>query len=128
MKEYLIKTLLVVISLLAPIKPLVLAVGVLIFADFILGVMAAKKRGEQITSAGMRRTVSKLLVYQIVLVTGFIVETWLISGIFPISKLVSGVIGLVEFKSLLENANTIYGQNIFKDLLLKLGSTNDKEK
>lgn len=127
MKELFLKTALVCISLLAPIHSMIIATGVLIIADMILGIWAAKKRGEKITSAGMRRTISKFFVYQIVLITGFVIEIWLLQGLFPISKLVAGVIAVVEGKSLLENANTIYGSPIFKDIIEKLGSTNDKK-
>lgn len=121
-----LKTSTVIIALLAPIHAMILATGTLIVADTILGVWAAKKRGEEITSAGLRRTLTKMLVYQLTIVTGFVVETWLISSMFPVSKLVAGVIGLVEFKSLLENVNTINGNPIFKDIITKLGSSNDK--
>jgi hypothetical protein len=101
-------------------------VGILIFFDFITGMLAAKKRGEFITSAAMRRTISKLVVYQCSVISGFLVEKYLLDQILPVAKLVAGVIGMVELKSVLENANTITGKDIFKDLLLRLGSKNDK--
>jgi len=126
MKEWILKTSTVIIALFAPIHAMIIATGTLIVVDTFFGVWAAKKRGEEITSAGLRRTLTKMLVYQLTILTGFVVETWLISGMFPVSKLVAGVIGLVEFKSLLENVNTINGSPIFKDIITKLGSSNDK--
>lgn len=114
------------LAVLAPIKPMLIVVGILIFADLILGMIAARKRKEPITSAAMRRTVSKMLIYHTAIVTGFLCEKYLIGDIIPISKLVAGVIGLVEFKSILENSNEINGVPIFKMLIDKLGSENDK--
>ncbi|WP_374028339.1 phage holin family protein [Bdellovibrio bacteriovorus] len=109
----------------APIKAVIITVGVLIFADMILGIMAARKRGEAITSAGMRRSVTKMFVYQSAVMTGFLVETFLLGGLIPVNKLVGGVIGVVEFKSLLENVTEITGTD-FKEIIRKLGSKNDE--
>ena len=118
----------ILISLLAvfaPIQAVMITVGALIFGDLILGMWAAKKRGEQITSAAMRRTVTKMFVYQLAIMTGFLLEFYIMGEILPIAKLVAGVIGMVEFKSLLENATAITGTD-FKDLIKKLGSKNDQ--
>lgn len=123
----LFKALLVsMISVFAPIQSILITVGILIFTDLILGILAAKKRGERINSAAMRRTVSKMLIYQLAIITGFLCEIYLIGGLIPISKLVAGVIGMVEFKSILENSDTISGEPIFKKLIKRLGSDNDK--
>lgn len=120
------KILLASLAILAPIHAIMTVTGILIFADFITGMWAAKKRGEEIHSAGMRRTVSKLLIYQIVVITGFVSETYMLGGALPLSKIAAGLIATVELKSILENANVILGYDLFKDLLAKLGSKNDK--
>jgi hypothetical protein len=125
MKDFIIKLLLAAIAVLSPIKTVIIATGVVIILDLISGVVRAVKAKEAIQSSVMRRTVTKFLVYQLAIISGFIIETYLLSGI-PITKLVSSVIGLVEIKSILENLNDIYGQNIFKSILDKLGSDNSK--
>lgn len=116
------------LAVFAPVQAILLSVGFLIIVDLILGITAALKRGETITSSAMRRTVSKLLVYELAVMSGFICETYLMSGIAPISKLVAGVIGMVEIKSIFENCDSIYGEPILKKLIKKLGSDNDKDK
>jgi uncharacterized membrane protein YjgN (DUF898 family) len=113
------------LAVLAPIHPLLIVVGILIFADVILGIMAARKRKEEITSAGMRRTVTKMLVYQLAIITGFLLETYLLDGVIPVAKLVAGTIGIVEFKSIIENTTAITDVD-FKKLMKLLGSDNDK--
>jgi hypothetical protein len=127
MKEWIIKVLIAGCAVLAPIKAVLITVGILIFVDLVTGIVAAKKRGEKIKSAAMRRTISKVLIYQTAVITGFLLETYLLDGVLPVSKLVAGVIGLVEFKSVLENSNIILGEDIFKSLISKLGSENDKK-
>lgn len=126
MQEWLQKIALASFAALAPIHAVMITVGFLIFADLITGIWAAKKRGEKISSAVMRRTVSKIVIYQMAVVGGFLLETYLLSGLLPVSKIVAGVIGLVEFKSMLENSNSIMGGDLFKLILQKIGSENDK--
>jgi hypothetical protein len=115
------------VAIFAPIKAVIIMTGVLIVVDLITGIMAARKRGEQINSAALRRTITKCLVYNCAVLTGFLVEVYMIDGLMPISKIVSGIIGVVEFSSILENLNTIHGSNLFKTLIEKLGSINDKK-
>lgn len=114
------------VAVFAPIQAVIIITGVLVIADLITGILAAKKRGEPIDSAGLRRTVTKTAVYLTAVCMGFLVEKYMIDEILPISKIVSGIIGMVELKSLMENLNTIHGSDIFKEIIYKLGSHNDK--
>jgi hypothetical protein len=127
MKQVIIKLVLSIVALLAPIHAVMLTVGVLIFVDLVLGIWAAIKRKEEIKSSVMRRTISKILIYQLVVISAFLCETYLFGGLIPACKLAASVIGLVELKSILENADSINGEPIFKKLVKKLGSDNDKE-
>ena len=116
------------LAALAPIKMVLITVGFLVVTDLITGIWAALKRKEKISSAVMRRTISKMLVYQLTVISGFMLETYILDGVLPVTKIVAGVIGMVEFKSILENANKIVGGDIFKAVLMKLGSDNDPNK
>lgn len=126
MKLWLKNLLLVALSSLAPIQAIIVSVGFLIIADTITGIWAAIKRGEAIKSAAMRRTVSKFVIYQLAIISGFVVQKFLLNDLVPIVNIIAGVIGMVELKSVLENAGSIVGQDIFKLILFKLGSQNDK--
>ena len=131
MKNYLHGLVISALSVLAPIKAVLITVGILIFADMITGILAARKRGEQITSAKIRNSVTKCLVYQSAVITGFLVQTYLLQGFIPIVNIVASLIGLTELTSFYENLNTIKGGNIFKKIIELLGSANlaqpDKE-
>ena len=128
MKEWLSKVGMAALAALAPIHMVMITVGVLIFSDLATGVWAALKRGEKISSAIMRRTISKILIYQLAVICGFMLETYILDAVIPVAKIVAGVIGMVEFKSILENSNHIVGGNIFKMILEKLGSENKPKK
>lgn len=116
-----------IIAILAPIQALLASVGFLIICDAITGVWASLKRKEKITSAGLRRTVSKMLLFQLAVITGFIVEQYVISNTIPIAKIVATAITFSELTSILENTAQITGKDIFSELLKKIGSKNDNK-
>jgi phage-related holin len=115
-----------VLAVFAPIKALIIITIVIIFADLITGILAARKKGEKISSAGLRRTVTKLCIYLTAICLGFLVEHFMIGDILPISKIIAGLISCVEFKSILENLDALNDSSIFKKLIDKLGSINDQ--
>lgn len=121
-----LKVMILVFVILAPIQAVMLTIGFLIFVDLVSGIWAALKRREKITSAALRRTISKMFIYQFAIISGFLIEQNILQGAFPITKIVAGFMGIVELKSILENGNSILGQNIFKILIQKLGSKNDQ--
>jgi hypothetical protein len=123
-EKWIVPLAITVFAALAPIHSILLVVGVLIVGDMILGIWAAIKSGESIVSSRMRDTVSKMFIYQTVIIMGFIVEKWMLQEFIPISKLTASVIGVVEMKSIYENAGIILGQPLFKELVIKLGSKN----
>ena len=113
------------LSVFAPIVPMIIVTIVLILIDLVTGIWASLKRGDIIQSACLRRTVTKMMVYQVALITGFLIEKYMISDSLPLSKMIAGIISVVEGTSCYENLNSIYGSDIFKKVLLIFGSTND---
>lgn len=100
-----------VVAILAPIHTLMVAVGFLIFADMATGIVAAIKREEKITSRALSRTVWKVLVYQIAVISGFAMQH-LFTDALPVAKIVAGMIGCVEFLSMSENVKSITGLDL----------------
>lgn len=123
-EKWLVPIALASLAYLAPIHSMLIVVGILIFGDMILGIWAALKRGEEISSSRLRDTVSKMFIYHMVLILGFLVQNDLFQGLIPVAKLSASVIGMVEIKSVFENASEILGRPIFKDVIKKLGSKN----
>ena len=117
--------LIALIAVFAPAKGMVVASMSLVFIDLGVGVWAAKKRQETITSNGLRRTIVKLLVYESALLLAFIAETYLVLDIFPLAKIVSSFIGVAEIKSIFENINDIGGGDLLKALVSKLNGPNE---
>ncbi len=115
------------ILVLAPIKATLVVTLLLTLVDLITGVLAARKRGEAITSTGFKASVVKLLVYESVVVLSFLVERFLVGDLLPVVKIAGGMVGLTELKSVLENLEELTGMPLLKALIAKLGAGNDSE-
>lgn len=112
---------------LAPIKSVMIACGVLIIADLIFGMWAAHKRKEQISSARMRDSVTKMLIYQSTIVVGYVAEKYLLGDEIPITKIAAGLIGATELKSIYENTESILNVKLFDKVIAVLGSKNKED-
>lgn len=117
-KNWLFATSAYLFTIFAPIAKLMLAIGILVIADFITGVLAAKKRGEPITSKKMRPTIMKGLGYMIAIIVGFVMQHFFIKD-FEVAKIVAGLIAFIELKSLDENFKDITGKSLFTQFLKK---------
>lgn len=87
-------------------------VGLLIIADTITGMWAAKKRGEELTSRKGGRIFAKILIYPLVVIVAKAAETYLTPAI-PWMSVTSGIIAVVEVKSIFENASDILGYDLW---------------
>lgn len=123
MKALLENIFLAVALIFMPIKATLVCVMFLTMVDLISGVIAAKKRGEKITSSGLKRTIIKTVVYEITVMLGFLTEKYMTGDALPVVKVLAGLIGITELKSVLENLEDITGMPVIKLLIKKL----DKE-
>lgn len=128
MTAFLKAALLAIASLLLPIRPLMLTVGFLVFADLLTGLMAARMKKMPITSAGFRRTVVKMAAYQVGIIAGYVLGKYLLDDMEYIAKIVAVSIGVTEFKSLTENIKIVTGKDLFKVINEAFWSSNDKGK
>ena len=99
---------LAILAILAPIQTAILGVGFLIVADLITGIVAAYKRGERIRSERLKNTAVKMLVYNLLLTSSFIAETYLTPWI-PFTNVALSFLAIIEVKSLGENFQSITG-------------------
>jgi hypothetical protein len=108
-----------VVFFFAPIYAALIGIGVLIFADVLTGVRAAKKRGERIHSRRLSTTINKMIFYCLAIILSRVMEVSFISWL-PIAQLTAGYIAVVEFKSNMENIAEITGIDIWNFLKDKL--------
>ena len=113
-------------AILAPITPIMYAVLFLIFADTLTGIIASYKREDikfkifswsswkHITSNRLGDSITKSLVYMLLIICGFVIDTFIIPNAgLMVTKIMAGAVSLREIKSLLENGETILGGGLF---------------
>jgi phage-related holin len=120
MKNYILNNISLFLTFLvmyfSPAYPIMLGIGFLVMMDFITGMVAAKKRGEMITSKKMRPTVMKGFGYMASILIAFVVQNVFLTEM-EIMKIVSGLVVMIELKSLDENLTSITGKSVFKQFL-----------
>lgn len=126
MRQWLVNLALAVLAVFAPIEGTIITTLCLVLADCMFGIAAAKKRKEPITSAGLRRTLTKLFVYEAAVLLAYLVEVYLVRGLLPVSKIITSFIGLTELQSIFESLDIINGSPLLASIVSKLGSENDK--
>jgi uncharacterized membrane protein len=101
----------VIFSFFLPIKHFLIFTIFVVFADTVTGIMAARKRGEPITSKGLYRTSQKVVTYfcGIMIFHGAGITFGLPS---QITYSVSFIIAATELFSISENIKSITGTNI----------------
>jgi len=104
-----------------PIKELMLTIGFLVGADMLVGIWKALKLKQRIRSRRMSDTVTKLLLYQIAIMSGFLIESFIIAELIPITKLVATVIAVIEFKSIVESIESVTGKDLWSKLKAIVG-------
>ncbi len=118
-KELVIWALTVSWAFIAPVHTLIVATGLLVLFDMVTGIAKAIKTQQKVTSNRMRHTIGKGIAYQIAILTGFLIDTVMGMELMA-SRVIAGVICLVEGKSVLENIEAMTGISIWSALIEKL--------
>ena len=105
---------------LAPVKSVMLATIFLVGTDLVTGLYAAHKRSEKISSNGIRRTVTKTLAYMAAIICSHVMNLYFLDGVIDSVKIVSGLIAVTEFQSLMENLSSILKFDLWAAVLDKL--------
>jgi hypothetical protein len=110
-----------VLAVFLPIKELMLTIGFLVAADMVVGIWKAIKLKQRIRSRRMSDTITKLMLYQLAIMSGFLIEKFIIIELIPITKLIATVIAIIEFKSIVESIEAVTGKDIWSKLKVIIG-------
>lgn len=113
---------------LMPVKALMIATGVLVFADLVLGIWASIKAGRAITSTRLGRSISKSVAYQLAILAAFAMDTVLGNDDVIVAKAVAALIGLTEGKSISENLEAVTGLNFWQAIMAKIKPESNSDK
>ncbi len=112
------------LSLIAPVRTLVVCAVIFVGIDFITGIVASRKRASQsgekwggFESQKAWNTVVKLFFVMAGIVLAWMIDTWILPHMnLRLANLFTGFVCGVEFWSYLENAAEISGHPIFNSL------------
>ena len=130
MKDYIWQGIMTALAVILGIKPVLVTIGVLIFIDLFLGIWSALKNGENIESKKLANTVSKGIVYHLFIISAFIIEKFIFNGHIPMLEITSGMVAIIEIKSISENVDKIIGLNLFniiKKVFIRTQTVVDKQ-
>lgn len=99
----------------AALQGALLALGFLIMIDTFTGIWASVKSNgvESVTSRKAGRIVTKLVLYPLAIVVAKVAEDYLVSSI-PIVEVTTGILAVVEVKSIFENMGSILGFDLWQ--------------
>lgn len=113
-----------------PVIPLILTVYFLATTDFVLAIYRAwKKDPHCITSRKMGNTIGKLMIYTLTILALFLLEKYVLGSALPITKVVVGLISLVELKSIDETFKSLLGYSFYSKLIkmIRRGESDTKD-
>jgi hypothetical protein len=121
-KQWISSLLIVLWAYVADIHGTMLAIGMLIFIDTLLGVYKSRKLKRKITSRRLSAIISKMLLYQGAVISIYLIDKNIMGGLvgifietpFFITKLTATVIALIELYSIKENLDAIAGKSIWQ--------------
>lgn len=125
--------LLPILAFFAPVKGILITVGLFVLADTISGLWKAKKTGERITSRGLSAAVSKMVLYNGCVLLSFLLDKYIIGdileGIFSIKDMVTKMAALllvyIESQSINENYEAVKGVNLWQEFKKLLSRTKE---
>lgn len=113
MQEIIIKLLIAGVAIFLPIYPALLAMGLLIFIDLVMGLVASYKMKIPFTSSRLKNTGVKMLIYNLLIISCFVAQTYL-SSYIPFLNIGLAFLSVVEISSIGESFQKITGLSFLK--------------
>lgn len=121
--------LLMLITFFQPIGGVLLAVGLFITFDTIMAMWRSRMKGVEITSKKARKMLPKLLSYNMLVITFWIMDKFIINDImliffsvnYILTKILAMVLIFIEVKSIDESWKIVKGKSLFTSLQEMIG-------
>jgi uncharacterized membrane protein YqjE len=117
------------ITFFQPIGGVLLAVGLFITFDTIMAMWRSRMKGVEITSKKARKMLPKLLSYNMLVITFWIMDKFIINDImliffsvnYILTKILAMVLIFIEVKSIDESWKIVKGKSLFTSLQEMIG-------
>lgn len=128
MRTWLLHLWIGLVAFISPLFPLAILVSTLIGTDFVFGIYRAYKTKQEINSRKMGHSISKLFLYNLAVLSVFMLEKLVFGTDTQFTKVVVGVVAMVELKSIDESFRILYGFSIYESLIdkIKRGTNENK--
>ena len=115
----------VLLTFISPIAGVLIAVGAFVFLDTIIGLWKAKVIKQKITSRRLSGVINKMLVYQLTVITFFILGHFIVNDIvkefididYAMTKIIAVVLISIEFFSIDESFKAATGKGLLQRLM-----------
>lgn len=101
------------VGVLAPILAIIYSLTFIIFLDFIFGIFKSYKLKQEITSRKMSQSISKLFLYNLVIIGLFVIDKHILSTGIGLEKVGASLIILVEIRSIDEHFTKLFGYSLW---------------
>jgi hypothetical protein len=116
-----------------PVKGIFITIGLFILLDTITGIWKSRKNRKPITSRGLSALISKMLLYESLILVTYCLDIFILNEIFLhvfsintlITKIVALVLIYVEAKSINENYKEVKGIDLWMELKSLVSRTNE---
>lgn len=105
---------------LIPTYELIGVILLLLIIDFITGIWAAIKKGEKITAKKMGLTIDRMIVYMLGIIAAYGIQHGIAQDAIKVMMIFTTLIGVREFKSIVENIEVITGARIWSYIVSQI--------
>lgn len=116
----------VIVAYVSPVQSIIILMGFLLFGDLVTGIWSAKRRGQRISSKRMSDTITKMVLYTLlILLTHGVESVFTALEYLHMTQIASSVMCIVELKSVYENVSEIVGDDLWRLIRDKVGAFKD---
>lgn len=105
-----------IFGVLAPVLAIVYSLTFIIFLDFIFGIIKAIKLKEEITSRKMSQSISKIFLYNLLIIGLFIIDEYIAQTGIGLDKVGASLIIIVEMRSIDEHFLKLFGYSLWEKI------------
>lgn len=103
-------------AVLSPITAVIYTLTFIVFLDFVFGIYKSIKFNDTITSRKMSQSISKVFLYNLLIIGLFVMDRYVLNTGIGLEKLGASLIILVEIRSIDEHFAKIFGYSLWQKI------------
>jgi hypothetical protein len=103
-------------GVLAPVSAILYSLTFIIFLDFVFGICKSIKLKDTITSRKMSQSISKVLLYNLLIIGLFVMDRFVMDTGIGLEKVGASLIIIVEMRSIDEHFTKLFGYSLWEKI------------